>query len=170
MASDLDVAIEKLNRSHERREFDCGESSLNDYLHRYARHNTRTGIGATYVAVEKGRSKVLAFYTISSGQVAQEVMPESERKSLPRYPIPVVRIGRLATDLSVRGQGLGSALLIDALRRAYSLSEVLSIYAVEVDALTDEARQFYDKFGFKSLIDDPLHLYITLKTVRRLFD
>jgi len=169
MVSDPSIVVERLDKSHDKEEFDCGDTGLNEYLHRFARPNTERGIGTTYVAVRRGRKRVLAYYTISSGQVAREDMPDRDRKSLPRYPIPVVRIGRLASDVTVRGQGLGTLMLIDALRRARELADVLGIYAVEVDALNDDALRFYEKFGFKSLLDDKQHLYISMKTVRRLF-
>lgn len=169
MACDLDLHIEKLDGSHERSRFNCGKENLNEYLSRFARQNFKKGTGATYVAVEKGDSSVLGYYTISSGQVASENMPEGERKALPRYPIPVIRIGKLAVDLNCQRQGVGGILLIDAFRRAMLLSEVIGVYAIEVDAIDDHAKQFYEKFGFQSLVDDEFHLYISMKTIKRLF-
>ena len=168
MSSEAPFRIEKLSRSHDQAGFDCGEPSLNEYLLRYARQNAQKGLGATYVAILKGEQRVLAYYTISSGQVAREALPEAEQKALPRYPVPVVRIGRLASDRSMRGQGLEGMMLIDALRRSLAIAEVLGVYAVEVDALDERARAFYEKYGFRALLDDRLHLYKTIKAVRKL--
>lgn len=156
--------IEPLTPRHDRQLFDCGEPSLNDFLQRFARQNDVKGLGRTFVAVRPGEMAILGYYTMSSGAVTFETVPEK----LPRYPIPVIHIGRLAVDLRVRGQGLGEWLLIDALRRTALIAEQIGIYAVEVRALNDTARAFYLKYGFVALLDDPLHLYLPMKTIRQL--
>ncbi len=79
-----------------------------------------------------------------------------------------MHLGRLAVDLETKGQGLGKALLADALQRISGIAERLGIYAVEVYALNDEAKTFYLKFGFQPLLDDSLHLYLPMKTLRKL--
>lgn len=170
MASKPAVRIEKIRRGHDRSDVDCGEKSLNEYIRRYARQNDEKGIGATYVAVREGEDAVLAFYTISSGQIAPENLPDEERKGMPHYPVPVIRLGRLGVDKAAAGEGLGGHMLVDALRRAAAIAEILGVYAVEVDAKSDEVRSFYTKYGFHSLIEDQLHLYMSIKTIRRLFD
>ena len=167
MTSDTPIRIEKLHRHHDRPGFDCGESRLNEYLQKYALQNTEKGVGATYVAVLEGQNRILAYYSISSGQVAREVLPE--QKTIPRYPVPVVKIGRLASDLRERGAGMGSLILVDALKRCLSIADVLGVYAVEFDAINDTARTFYEKHGFRPLLDDSRHLYLPIKTIRKLF-
>ena len=87
---------------------------------------------------------------------------------MPRLDVPVVLLGRLAVDRSVQGQGLGSLLLIDALRRAQHLAEHVGIRAVEVDAIDEAARQFYSRFGFVPLLDDPNHLFLPMPVIRKL--
>jgi predicted GNAT family N-acyltransferase len=77
-------------------------------------------------------------------------------------------IGRIAVDQSVQGQGLGAFLLVDALRRSLQISEQVGIRAVEVDALDDSAKRFYLKFGFRSLLDDPRHLFLPMHEIRKL--
>jgi GNAT superfamily N-acetyltransferase len=158
------LIIEPLSSKHDRSSFDCGEPSLNTYLRQYARQNDEKGLGRTYVAVEPGQTRVEGYYTISTGAVTFEQVPEK----LPRYPIPVVHLGRLAVDLSAQGKGLGELLLIDALKRATLAAEQLGIYAVEVRALNDSAQRFYLKYGFTPLLDDELHLYLSMKTIRKL--
>ena len=157
------MEIEPLTSQHDRSAFDCGEQSLNDYLQHYARQNDQRGLGRTYVLVLPGQKEVLGYYTISSGYVTFDTVPEK----LPRYPIPVVHLGRLAVDLRMQGRGAGKMLLVDALRRSVRVSEYLGIYAVEVRALHERARSFYLKYGFASLQDDPSHLYLPLKTLRK---
>jgi GNAT superfamily N-acetyltransferase len=155
--------IEPLTAQHDRAAFDCGEPSLNVFLQRFARQNDEKGLGRTYVAVLPGEPRVYGYYTISSGAIQFDTLPEK----MPRYPIPVVHLGRLGVDLITKGQGLGKALLSDALQRSAAIAAQLGIYAVEVYALNEAARAFYLKFGFQPLLDDALHLYLPLKTLRK---
>jgi GNAT superfamily N-acetyltransferase len=158
------VIIAPLNDRHDRSNFDCGEPALNLFLQRYAGQHDRRGFGRTYVAVSEASASVSGYYTVSSGSIAFETAPEN----LPHHPIPIVLLGRLAVDRWSQGQGVGALLLIDALRRAQRVADELGIYAVVVEALSDRAKSFYEKFGFKSLTDDRLHLYLPIKVVRRL--
>ena len=130
---------------------------MNDYLKKYSGQHERRGISRTYVAVEEGEKPALGYYSISSGAVAFAIVPEK----LPRHPVPVALIGRLAVDKSAREHGLGEMLLMHALRSAQRASEVVGIYAVVVDAFDEEAKKFYLKYGFNELKDDRLHLYLS---------
>ena len=156
--------IEPLSRQHDREHFDCEESSLNDFLKRFARQNDEKGLGRTFVAILPGERKILGYYTLLSGAVGFHTIPEN----LPRYPVPVVHLGRLAVDKTVKGQGLGAVLLLDALKRSLRIADQLGIYAVEVYALNAQAKAFYLKYGFQPLQDDEFHLYLSLKTIRKL--
>lgn len=158
------VIIEKLSSHHDRHNFDCGVEELNSYLQRYSGQHERKGMGRTYVAIEENDTRVLGYYTISSSAVAFDVVPEN----LPRHPVPVALIGRLAVDNMVRGQRLGETLLIHALRSAQRAAKVVGIYAVVVDALDESARSFYLKYGFNELTDDRLHLYLPMRTIESL--
>lgn len=158
------VIIEQLSSAHGRTHFDCGEPALDEYLRRYARQNDARGLGRTYVAVRPGEERVLGYYTLSSGCVTFDAVPEK----LPRYPVPVVRLARLAVDRSAQGQHLGETLLIDALKRSLRLADTLGVYVVEVQAISDRARSFYLKYGFSELADDRLHLYLPMKVTRKL--
>ena len=158
------MIIEPLSSKHDRSTFDCGEASLNTYLRQYARQNDEKELGRTYVAVTPGETHIEGYYTISTGAVTFEQVPEK----LPRYPIPVVHLGRLAVDMRSQGKGLGEILLIDALKRAAQVSKQLGIYAVEVYALNERARNFYLSYGFTPLLDDQLHLYLPMKAILKL--
>lgn len=155
--------IDPLTAKHIREGFDCGIENLNDFLKRFARQNNEKGLGRTYVAVQQGHAIVCGYYTIASGSISFDSIPEN----LPRYPIPVVHLGRLAVDKAFQGQRLGKVLLADALKRTVKLSDQLGIYAVEVHALTNDAREFYLKFGFTELLDEKLHLYMSIKKIRK---
>ena len=101
--------------------------------------------------------------TLSSNSFGFEIVSEN----LPRYPVPVVQLARLAVDRSVQGGRLGKALLFHAFERCIDIAEQLGIYAVEVYALNEKARAFYLSFGLTELKDDKLHLYITIKKIKR---
>lgn len=156
--------IEALTKQHDRKVFDCGEDSLNEFLKRFARQNSETGLGRTFVAVLPDSPRIYGYYTLVSGTVRCENIP----KKLPRYPVPVALLGRLAVDSAAKGEGLGEFLLLDALKRALSLADQIGIYAIEVYALNDQARAFYLKYGFLELLDDRLHLFLPLQTIKEL--
>src|SRR5687767_14340045 len=127
--------IERLAKSHDRSRFDCGEPSLNTWLALRAGQFERKDLARTFVATSDDPARVLGYYALSTHRIMSEFLPESESKGLPRLDVPVVLLGRLAVDLTVRRQGLGSALLIDALRRILHVSNQIGIRAVEVDAI-----------------------------------
>lgn len=156
--------IEPLGTQHNRDDFDSEEQSLNDFLNLYARQNDSKGLGKTYVAVLPDELRVLGYYTISSSSLAFDNLPEK----MPRYPVPVVHLGRLAVDKTAKGEGLGAFLLLDAFRRALKVADQLGIFAVEVRALSEQAKNFYLKFGFVELNDNHFHLYLTIKKIRKL--
>lgn len=145
--------------------FDCGVEELNTYLKRFAKKNDKLGIGRTYILLNKARA--LGFYTVSMAQIEFKAIPKPSQGKLPRYPIPAARIGRLAIDLSTRGQGLGEFLLMDALTRCLRVSEEIAVFAVIVDAKNSQAKDFYLKYGFIPLEDDELSLFLPIETIQR---
>ena len=156
--------IEPINPRHKTKKFDCGEADLNSFLARFALKNDSNDLGRTYVAVRPGEVDVLGYYTMSSGTVTFRQLPPEFK--LPKYPIPTVHLGRLATDLTVQGQGLGEALLFDALGKAEIVSRRIGVRAVELIALNQKAKNFYLRYGFKELADDPTRLFMAIETVR----
>ena len=160
--------VQRLSRSHDRSVFDCGQPMLNDWLKSRAGQFDRRDLSRTFVATRPDESVVYGYYAVSSHRVLYEDLPASETKGLPRLDVPVVLLGRLAVDKTFHGQGLGASLLVDALRRAVQISEQVGIRAVEVDAIDEVARQFYLKFGFRPLNDDPLHLLMPMHEIRKL--
>jgi ribosomal protein S18 acetylase RimI-like enzyme len=161
------VKISRLGEDHVREAFDSGVAPLDEFLRRYARQNDERGISRTCVATRAGGREVLGHVTLRVGHVVCEQLPPTERDRLPRYPVPVLHVARLAVDRRVRGQGLGEDLLLFALRKAVDATEAVGIRGVEVIAKDQAARGFYLRYGFRPLVDDRFHLYISLKTVRR---
>jgi len=157
--------IEPLRSSHERGEFSCGKAPLDDFLRLRATQYEKRRLGRTYVALFPGATTVAGYYTLAPGAIAIANMPAQSAKRLPKHPVPVILLGRLAVDQKARGQGLGKALLRDALRRSLSLSEQLGLFAVEVLAIDAGAKEFYAKYGFVPLADNDLHPFMPIKTI-----
>jgi GNAT superfamily N-acetyltransferase len=158
--------IERLDHGHVREGFDCGKRSLNDFLHALVSQYEKRNLGRTCVALPEADQRVLGYYTLASGSIAAEGLPAKEAKKFPRHAVPVVLLARLAVDQSVHGRGLAGFLLRDALNRSLDLSEKLGIHAVIVDALDDEAKAFYERFGFLPLRDDAMRLFFPLSTIQ----
>lgn len=161
--------LEPIRREHVRDAFDCGNADLDEFLRRFARQSEDLGISRTIVATGPKDLVVRGYYTMRTGQVEVKDLPSAETRRLPRYPVPVVHLARLAVDRAAKGRGLGALLLLDALEKALAVSRSAAAFAVEVVAADDSARAFYLKYGFKELVDDRLHLYLPMKTVDELF-
>lgn len=160
--------FEPLADQHDRSSFDCGVPVLNDWLRQRAGQFDRRDLARTYVAVRPAETAVIGYYALSSHSVRYEFLPADQAKGLPRLDVPVALIGRLAVDRAMQGQGLGAELLIDAFRRIEMLADEIGIRAVEVDAINDAAKRFYQKHGFVTLLDDPNHLFLPMRVVRAL--
>lgn len=156
--------VEPLSKKHDRNSFNCGEESLDQFLKRFARQNSEKGLSRTFVAVKGDDPRIYGYYSLSSGSVGFETVPDN----LPRYPVPVVHLGRLAVDISAQGERLGHALLFHAFERSAEIAERMGVYAIEVYALNENARSYYRRFDLTELNDDPLHLYITVKQIQKL--
>ena len=157
-----------MGRQHDRTAFDSSKPMLDDWLKLQASQYEKKDLARTYVAVHKGAVQVFGYYAISTHRVSYETLPQEQAKGLPKIDLPVLLLGRLAVDRTVQGQGLGKLLLIDALRRMQQVAEQVGVRGVEVDALDDAARNFYLKFGFMELLDNPHHLFLSLHVIRKL--
>ncbi len=162
----MPIRIESLAVHHQRADFDCGESALNEFLHRQASQLARKGFGKTYVALADDGVAVVGFVTVSAGQVQTRQLPQHSK--LPRYPAPILRIGRLAVDQREQGRGTGQQLMSFALQLALEFANVVGIYAVVVDAKHEKAKVFYETLGFIATLDNPLCLYLPVATLQKL--
>ena len=159
------VTIELLAAHHQRIGFDCGEPALNDFLQRQAGQLGRKGFGKTYVSLAADGLRVTGFVTLSAGQAQTHSLPAHLK--LPRYPVPILRLGRLAVDRSAQGQGTGRQLMAFALRLALDFSKSVGLYAVVIDAKHEQAKTYYQTMGFHSTLDDPLCLYLPLAVLEK---
>lgn len=163
--SDAPFLLAPLDVAHDRTAFTCNSEPMNRYLREQATQDIRRRVGACFVALAN-KHRIAGYYTLASASVLLTDLPASTAKKLPRYPtVPAVRIGRLAVDQSFKGQGLGGALLADALDRA-ARSEIAA-YAMLVDAKNRTAAAFYRHHDFIALHESPLTLFLPLATVQR---
>jgi GNAT superfamily N-acetyltransferase len=146
--------------------FECGTEPLNIYLKRYACQNQRRGGSRTYVITDLS-SRVVGYYTLAVGSIEHAKAPLAIRKGLGQYPIPVIVLARLAIDKSVQGQGFGSALLKDALKRTLNVSREVGVRAVLVHAKGQEAAKWYKKYGFIESPTDPFHLLLLMQDIEK---
>lgn len=132
--------------------FDCGREELNGYFARHAYTNDQRGIGRTYVrrrkAGETDLPAVVGFYTLSMATLEGERLPRKLRGNLPKYPLPVALVGRLAVDKRAKGRGFGDALLGDALARVFAVAGSIGCFGVIVDAKDEGVVKFYERTGF----------------------
>ena len=148
---------EKLNSLHRIDSFDSGNSQLDDWLKQRARKNELEGASRTYVLCAD--ELVIAYYCLANGAVAQTAAIGRVRRNMPD-PIPVMVIGRLAVDCRWQGKGIGRALLRDAILRTLQASEIAGIRAILVNAISEDAKQFYEKCGFTTSPIDPMILMV----------
>ena len=158
------VRIEPLQANHALDAFDCGEEPLNGVLVRFALANQRARASRTYVALDG--DVVVGFHTLVVGEVSPEQAPERIGKGLARHPIPLMVLARLALAVAHQGEGLGAALLKDAIGRTLAAAEIAGIRALAVHAKDERARGFYEHFGFRPSPTDPLHLNVLLKDLQ----
>jgi predicted GNAT family N-acyltransferase len=154
----------KLNDTHDLSSFDCGEMSINDFLHRMARRAQEQKHAIVYVSCFAGTNEVAAYYTLSSGSIAREsVVPASKRRNSPSSH-PVTILGRMGVTIRAQGQGYATDMLQDALTRCIAASSEIASSAVIVHPLTDELANFYSrKAGFKPCPDlSPLTMILSL--------
>lgn len=152
-----------LERKHPRKNFDCGDPVLNDWLVRYSIQNQKKGLSRSYVSLSKNRESIAGFYTLAFGSVRKEDSTDKVVRGAPAHPIPVLIVARLAISTEYQGIGLGRSLMRDAIIRAVSASEIAGLRAVVVDAKDDQAAAFYRHLGFTAIEHNPLFLMIPLK-------
>lgn len=154
--------LRSLNAALDRTAFASGSEPLDRYFREQVNQDVRRRVAACFVALADGE-RIAGYYTLASASVLLEQLPATTAKKLPRYPtVPAVRLGRLAVDQAFKGQGLGGALLPDALERAARAE--IAAYALLVDAKDESAAAFYRHHGFIALKDSPQSLFLPLAT------
>lgn len=158
-------APERLNATHECGAFSSGIEQLDEWLKRHALHNELGGGSRSFV-ICAGR-EVVGYYSLAAGSVAHGVATGRVRRNMPD-PVPVVLLGRLAIDRRWQGRGLGADLLRDALLRTLSAGETIGVRAILVHAISDNAKAFYERHGFRVSPIEPMTLMVSLSEARRM--
>ena len=161
--------VELLDSTHDRAGFDCCVEPLNRYLHQIARQHIAKGVSKTFVLVENDAAvpkPVLGFFTVSLCQVIGVQVPVKWAKKLPEQ-IPAMRLGRLAVSKSRHGEGLGKALLVEAICKIAAVADLAGGIGLFVDAKDEAAAAFYEKFGFRPTPGAPLTLFMPMETIRQ---
>ena len=162
--STLDLAPPvPITADHDLANFDSGELSLNDWLKKRAIKNQASGASRCFVVCSG--SEVIGYYSLSAGAISQEAAPKAMRRNMPG-PLPILLLGRLAIDKRYHNQGIGQALLRDAMLRVVNVVGKAGVFAMLVHALTDSAKQFYLSRGFIESPLQPMTLFMTLATIR----
>jgi GNAT superfamily N-acetyltransferase len=158
------LRIEKLQRIHAVEEFTCGQPELDHFLIRHALQAQQANSSQTYVGVSD--KTVVGFYTLVVGEVQHADAPERVVKGMPRHPIPLLVLARLAVHSDWQGRGLGAGLLLDALGRTLQVANIAGARALAVHAKDDSAASFYRHFGFIPSVTDSRHLFKLIKDIR----
>jgi len=158
---------EPIAKGHDRSRFDCGNEALNRFLLRYARQSHEQGGAKTFLAIDDADNiSILGFYTLCPASVSFQQTPQVISRGLARHAVPVFRLGRLAVDRSVQGQGLGGQLLMAAGRRCLRVASEVGGAALLIDAKDQRVAQWYAGYGALPLLDAPLSLLLPLKTIQ----
>jgi len=160
--------IELLSRAHDRDGFDCGSEPLNVYLRQRARQHTHRGISRTFVLVEESAAEprpISGYFTLNICQLRAEQLPGEAARRLPRE-VAGVKLGRLAIAKGRQRQGLGRLLLVAAMKKFVEVFDSAGGIGLFVDAKDDEAKAYYEQFGFIPLPDNPLQLFLPVQTIR----
>ncbi len=164
--SEAPFQLTLLDPAHDRAVFNSGSEPLDRYFREQVSQDVRRRITACFVALAEGQ-RIAGYYTLASASLLLSDLPVSSGKKLPRYPtVPTVRMGRLVVDQEFKGQGLGGALLADALTR--SAHSEIAAYALMVDAKDQTATAFYQHHGFIALPELPRTLFLPLATIKSL--
>ena len=158
------ISIKEIDSKQILKNFDCGVDALNSFLSKYALKNDSLGIGKTFVAVTK--EKIIAgYFTLATAQLAFQELSMDYQSKLPKYPVPSLRIARLAVDIKYQKKGIGKWLLANAFRKIITVSEITGLKFIIVDA-KESSKSFYERYGFQKLHDKALCYFIPIETVK----
>jgi ribosomal protein S18 acetylase RimI-like enzyme len=160
----MPCSLVPLTKQLQKTPFDCGNPVLNEYFRQYSLKNDKLLLGKTFVALQDDTT-VAGYMTLSNAQIEAAALANAIRVRLPKYPVPALRIGKLAVDIQFQGRGIGAYLLRSALEKALSVSNTTGLFAVLVDAIDEKAKGFYVKYGFLALPDRPWTLFLPLATI-----
>lgn len=143
--------------------FECGEPLLDTWLQESALHNEEHGGSRTFVLLDQ--QKVIAYYSLSTASMKRESLPGRLRRNQPD-PVPLLLLGRLAVDKRYQGLGIGHRLYQDIVHRCLTVAEMAGVVALVVNAISEQAENFYLKLGFHEIQTMPTTHYLTIKEAK----
>lgn len=153
----------KLSPENNLGNFDCGNYQLNRYLKKHAYINQINNVSTCYIISDE--NKVIAYYCVSIGSINSENAPDFLKEGLPKYPIPILILARLAVDKNYQKLGIGQMLMKEIFLKAIFLAKEIACVAIFVQAKNDEAKSFYKKMGFKEDLQDKFKFYAMVKDI-----
>ena len=156
--------LEPLQKSHPRRQFDCGQGAVNDWLRTKALQHQEKRLSATKVLLD-GTGAIAGFYTLATGQVDFADLPSDLVRKLPRRALPVAIVAWLGVSQAHQGQKLGSLLSAQALRDCHVAGQTFAFVAVILDCVDDRAKSFYQRWDFAELPGNPFRLFLNSQTL-----
>jgi ribosomal protein S18 acetylase RimI-like enzyme len=167
VASSVAERIEPLGNQHDREAFSCGIEPLDRYFRTQASQDSRRRFAYCFVLVIPG-GNVAGYYTLSATSILLTDLPQTLIKKLPRYPVvPATLMGRLAVDQKYRGKKFGESLLFDAYSR--TLRSDIASFAFVVDPKDENARSFYERYGFTPLPSAGRRMFKSMSEIAALF-
>jgi ribosomal protein S18 acetylase RimI-like enzyme len=160
--------IELLAKSHDRDGFDCGSEPLNLFLKQTARQHAERGISRTFVLVDEAAAApkpIVGFFSLNICQIKSESLRAPEAKKLPR-DVAGVRLGRLAVAKTYQRQGIGKTLLVAAMGKFIEIFNTVGGIGLFVDAKDQDAKHYYEQFGFVAMASNELELFLPVKTIQ----
>ena len=162
--------VELLDKHHNRNSFDCGNEALNNFLKRTARQHIQKGISRTFVLVDTDQPEIiLSFFSLTLCEVRVEKLPPKFAKKYPSK-VPGVKLARLAVSKLYQRQGIGEIMMIEAMKRALIVAENAGGIGLFVDAKDETAKTYYLRYGFVSLEDVFLEMFLPLSTIVQMFE
>ena len=158
--------ITVLDKSHDRTGFDCGVAELNTFLKTTARQHEQKGISRTFVLTD-GSPVILGFFTLTLCEAQPTSLPAKYARFYPSHRLPAVRLARLAVSRNAQKQHFGELLLTEAVYKTSLIADQAGVVGLFVDAKNDTARQFYLRYGFLMIPEQPLKLFLPVETIRK---
>jgi len=157
--------IELLDKTHYRKQFDCGNTALNSFLQKTARQHITKGMSRTFILIDdKSPRNIIGFYTLSVCEVESDYLPIVLSKKYPNQ-VPAVKLARLAINKNHQNLGYGNYLISSAVEKVILISENVGIIGLFVDAKDKNSKKYYEQFGFISIEENPLLLFLPVKTL-----
>ena len=158
---------------HDRADFDCGVSRMNNYLKLSAKKQQKDDMTRAYVAVEDESARILGYHAINMGMMNVDELKRRPRGAPDHGEVPVLFLGQVAVDKTAQGRGLGGILMHHVFEKACVVSDVAGCHAILLDVISDggekafaRRKAWYESFGFASFPSNPARMFLVLKQVR----